>query len=303
MSLEALLRVAGRQYGCVSWKQALDVSTRRCFQRLVEKAVFERVWPEVYVLAGAPDCWGVRAQALLLSVPGSVLSHGSAAAVFAWPFVENHPPTVTGPPNGIKSRPGVKLHRSEQLAGFTTLHKGWPVTTPARTIIDLSSDLSVGQLGALVDKACMNGTLQLQAIRQTLDEMSTQGLPKISRIREVLATRIVDDKNVESHFELRTLRLLRGSGLPKPVLQHVVHVFGRTYRLDMAYPEIKVAIEVDGPHHLMASQAEKDRHRDAQLALAGWLVIHISNLTDTNRFVNDVRRALAARAALRSIVS
>lgn len=71
--------------------------------------------------------------------------------------------------------------------------------------------------------------------------------------------------------ERRVARLLAGWHVVAPVLQHQV---GR-YRLDFAWPEWRVALEVDGWHHDRPEQLIRDAQRQRRLARDGWLVLHV----------------------------
>ncbi|MEO9137535.1 MAG: DUF559 domain-containing protein, partial [Jatrophihabitans sp.] len=87
-------------------------------------------------------------------------------------------------------------------------------------------------------------------------------------------------------------------GLDDAVRQRVVHVAGKTYRLDMAYEEEMLAVELDGrAFHASTQRWEKDIARDLAVATIGWQTIRLSH----SRLVGDVagcrRDVLAVRAA------
>lgn len=99
-----------------------------------------------------------------------------------------------------------------------------------------------------------------------------------------------------SDAELRMVRTLRDSGLPPPVQQHRVHVGGRTYRLDAAYPEYLVGLEYEGFEFHTSRTAFDDRYeRDRALRVAGWLVVYVTRRTTGPRLVDDTRQALTQR--------
>lgn len=103
---------------------------------------------------------------------------------------------------------------------------------------------------------------------------------------------------IESELDLVVLQLLVDHGLPMPVLQHEVHLGGRTYRLDLAYPDLKIAIECDGRIHAEGIRFDTDRMRQNLLVIDGWLVLRITWPMATEhptRVAADIRRALARR--------
>lgn len=91
---------------------------------------------------------------------------------------------------------------------------------------------------------------------------------------------------------LATLRLHRWGVDTSP--QHRV---GR-YRIDFAFPDVLVGIEVDGPHHHRPDVAHKDALRDCQLRRAGWLVLRVNTGDD---FEEQLLRAVLVVSALREV--
>jgi len=217
----------------------------------------------VYLVAGFPPTWEQRAIAATLWIPNSALSHRSAARAWGLSLVASERMAVTGHPNGPKARIEVLLHRSSQLTPFVQMHNGIPTTSPARTLVDLSSCVSPGKLGAALDQACNLKLVTLDEVRHCLDQMTTVGRRRISTLRKRLDERSVTDQDLDSFLERKTLKRIRAAGLPEPVAQRRVIANETNYRLDLAYPEARLAIEPDGPHHLLHSIATYDRKRDA----------------------------------------
>src|SRR5205823_12183629 len=78
----------------------------------------------------------------------------------------------------------------------------------------------------------------------------------------------------ETTFEDAIRAVLMAAGLPEPRLQHWVGTPGGRYRVDVAYPEFRIAIEGKSrAHHLTDAAFESDPLRDAELAIAGWIEI------------------------------
>jgi very-short-patch-repair endonuclease len=90
------------------------------------------------------------------------------------------------------------------------------------------------------------------------------------------------------------LGVLLDAGLPAPIAQHPVNVDGRRYRLDFAWPEQRVAMEVDGfgPHSSYAAFHD-DRRRDLALQGDGWRVLHVTEETPAPQIVAVISAALA----------
>ena len=79
-------------------------------------------------------------------------------------------------------------------------------------------------------------------------------------------------------METRTRLLLVLAGLPLPLVQFDVYdAAGRfVARVDLAYPQIKLAIEYDGDHHRERSTFRRDVARLNALRLCGWTVLRFT---------------------------
>ena len=90
------------------------------------------------------------------------------------------------------------------------------------------------------------------------------------------------------------------AGLPEPVVQHQIFDGDLLVaRADLAYPELKIAIEYEGDgHRTDKDQWRKDIARQRRLEALGWIVIRVTELDlhDGGRaLVGAVSRARAAR--------
>lgn len=290
-----LLEMISRQYGCATRAQILERVTRRQLDYLVTRRVLRRRWPGVYVAPWFAADWRTDAMAAVLSIGGAVLSHASAARLWGLPSIEDPRLHVTAPANTSPIRKGVVVHRSAQLPGHVERIGGIGVTTISRTLVDLSAHLAPTHLGFLLDQACNMKLVDYRSVDECLDVMITRGRWKIGAMRELLAVRCATESPLESFLERRVLRWIRAEGLPEPVKQLQVIAGGCRYRLDLAFEAEKVAVEAAGPHHLLLSTAARDRIRDVDLALEGWLVLHVHAGTDWSPFVRRLRTALAQR--------
>jgi very-short-patch-repair endonuclease len=91
------------------------------------------------------------------------------------------------------------------------------------------------------------------------------------------------------------------AGLPEPTQQHRVRVGNRRYYIDLAYPDLKLAIEIDGwDGHRTRSAFDDDRARANDLVVAGWRLLRFTSHTTNEQAVVLVADALAALAQERS---
>jgi very-short-patch-repair endonuclease len=296
-SINELLQIALPQYGCITYSQALEVVSRRQLQVLVKNETLKRVLPCVYAVRGYPSSWHQRSIAATLSVPGAHLSHRSAARLWGLDSVASERIHITASRNQPLVRPGVTVHRSVSIAEHSTTRDNIAVTTMARTIVDISGCLSPSGLATALDEAMVKGLVRRWEIYQCLGDLNGLCRRGLNELRSALAERGTADELAESTWELIVLGWLRRAELPEPSAQRSIIVNGNRYRPDLSYPEFKIAIEPDGPHHLAPSVARKDRIRDADFQIAGWLIIRVPTSMDAGTFTVLIRKALQSRGS------
>ncbi|MDR6438582.1 hypothetical protein J2790_003747 [Paenarthrobacter nicotinovorans] len=180
-------------------------------------------------------------------------------------------------------RKGVKGHRMVLAKSDVRTWQGIPLTSPARTWLDLAAVLPFEDLVAAADHFICKQTRSFGHNRIplcSLDDLKAQvyrhaGMRGIRKARAALElTRVGADSVPET-----SLRLAIGRGfLPEPVLSYVVcDGSGREVAWpDLAFPSFKVAINYDGGHHLSAAQKESDIRREAALAANGWISVVVT---------------------------
>ena len=97
-------------------------------------------------------------------------------------------------------------------------------------------------------------------------------------------------------LELRLIRLLRRSGLPEPVSQYSLRRRQKVVaRVDLAYPEIRLAIEADGyRYHGGPADWRRDLARRNELTGLGWRIIHVTWDDVTRRPTTLIRQLRTA---------
>ena len=168
------------------------------------------------------------------------------------------------------------------------------VTTPLRTALDLGCGQPRSRaLGAMDQLARAHGFTAADLVKE---------LPRFRRRRGVLQLRhlsAIVDGRAESMRESWVRLIMHDAELPPPELQWWICIDGvPTYRLDIAYPAHKLAIEYDGEdyHLLTAEQREHDAQRRAWLRAHGWRVIVLTKAdldgTSDGGWIAEVRAAL-----------
>jgi very-short-patch-repair endonuclease len=257
--------LAGEQHGVVARSQLLALGlTARQIDRQVQAQRLHRVHQGVYAVGHRVlTVEGRWMAAVLAAGADAVLSHVSAAA--AWDLMPiragvNHV-TVAGDP-GRRRRRGLRIHRSRTLTPTqTTIHNGIPITTPERTIVDVSRTLDGRRLEHVVDLADQRGLIDFERLRHA-NSASLQAV--LSRYSPA---------PTRSELEERFLRLCDDYGLPRPETNARIEGI----EVDFVWRDARLIVEVDGyAYHRSPGAFESDRERDVTLSVAGWQVLRFT---------------------------
>lgn len=297
---ERAARLAAVQHGVFSRAQVQRLgATRGIIHHRLRTGRWERLARDVFRIAGAPSLWHQNLMAACLAWgEGAAISHRAAAALRRLAEFEPGLVELTVPRSRRRSEPGI-IHRHPLLRADVTTVEEIPVTTPARTLIDLASVAEREAVEEAMDDALRRGLVSIPLLRRRLDAIGRPGRPGVAMMRLLLDSRDPSEAVPESVFERRLLRTLQRAGLPAPVLQHEIRIGGRLIAvIDFAYPDARLAIEADGYRwHSGRIRWDHDRARRNRLTLMGWRIIHITWTDLTRRpktIINAVAQALAS---------
>ena len=155
---------------------------------------------------------------------------------------------------------------------------GIPVTTPARTLIDLGAVVRPERVEEALDCAIRDGLTSLPFIRFRLGEVRGRGRRGAGVIAPYVAHRHAGPVPA-SRGERRFLRLLREHGLPDPVLQFRIRRGGRVVaRVDAAWPDRLLDVEMDGHRgHATRQKRAHDSTRGNEIELLGWHLLRFTS--------------------------
>lgn len=295
-----IARLAAAQHGVVARRQLIELGlTRHGIEHRLGTGRLHRVHRSVYA-AGAPrlDIHGRWMAAVLACGPDAVLSHRSAAALWAIrPTAMPQADVSLATAGGRRRRPGLILHRCVSLdaQSITTRHQ-IPVTTPARTLLDLAVILPRRELERAVQEA--------EAARLVeIDQLATRARYERAPRRRLLA--ILDEYALgaaltRSDLEQRFLEICRAHGLPRPRVNARVEGL----EVDFLWPQAGLVVETDGHrHHGTRAAFERDRARDQRLIAAGYRVLRFTyrQVAAEPTVARTVRSALAPLSPPRSL--
>lgn len=235
--------------------------------------------------------------AVLAAGPGAVLSHREAAALHGLRPADR--PTVDVTATARRRVPGVAVHRVERLAReHVTAVDGIPVTTVARTLVDLAAVVQPAALRKALEEAERSHRLDVRAIEDVLERTRgrngrghrriTQALDELARTGTTLTRSMLED---------RFLALLDAHGLPRPS----ANAWTEAMEVDVAWPAARLAVELDGwEAHKTRDAFQRDRTRSNDLQAAGWTVLRFTHADVVHRAAETaarVGRQLAQAAA------
>jgi very-short-patch-repair endonuclease len=289
---ERIAQIAARQRGRVARRQlsAAGVSRDVIGRRMARGLLHPHLRGVFCVGHTAPIDWGDETSGLLAVGDQAVLSHLSAAALWGLITDPGDLVHVTNPTKRTQL-PGVIVHRTGTLnPKDLRIHKGLPVTSPARALLDSAPLLSDRQLELGFDRALVERLARRAQIADVLDRAGNHpGLARLAALHAAEHGPALTRSGSEEH----ALQLIRAAGLPPPQVN--VHHHG--YELDFYWPEHHLVLEVDGyPFHSTRRRFERDHRKDATLRDRGEDVIRVTAEQVSDQpfaFVAQIARALA----------
>jgi very-short-patch-repair endonuclease len=283
MDVSEVRRLAATQCGLVHRRQLSEIGLSRSASRhLIEREVLAWCTPTVLRLVGSPDSLDQRALAAVLDAgAGSALSHETAGAWWEVPSFLAEPLRIIRP-HGVKPRPShlAVVHQSRDLLPHHCVElRGVPVTTPARTLLDLAGVLTLGRTARALDTALARRLVRLDELEQLLDEVARKGRPGVVALRTLIAERRTEGPLPESALELRFEQVLRRHGLPS--MERQVELGGhdgRVARVDYFHRVARIVVFVDSAtYHTALLDRAHDDAQTAALRGLGYTVLRFSD--------------------------
>jgi very-short-patch-repair endonuclease len=250
----------------------------------------------VYALGHPNPPWEGRLLAAVKACgPDALLSHYSAAEL--WGFVDrlDRLPDVTVGASGSRNRRGIRIHRSESLAlEDRRVHAAIPVTSPARTLLDLASMLDEHRVRRAVRRAQGLGRVTLRQLGRVLDRY-----PRRRGSGVVRAAIGAGAAPTRSERESDVLDLIIDGGLAHPDVNRPLLIGGRRVIPDFRWPKQHLVLEVDSTawHENPLARAD-DRERQALLEAYGERVVRVHWREAILRPARTLRQLAAAGAPI-----
>jgi very-short-patch-repair endonuclease len=269
--------LAERQWGVVSLAQLRALGLPRgAIKHRLAVGRLHGLYRGVYAVGHtALRAEGRRLAAVLACGQGAVLSHVSAAAHWGLLHTAATKTDVTAPATRRGPGGAIRLHRTRSLdARDTTTHEHIPITTIARTLLDLAAAAGEARLERALAQAHHLRLYDHEAITDVLARANGhRGTGALAR-----ATAREDPKWTANDFEARFLRLVRDAKLPEPLVNHALDAPDHGHcRPDFLWPAHDLVVETDGwETHGTRIAFVADRRKDAALTAAGYRVVRFS---------------------------
>ncbi len=266
--------IATKQRGRVSRRQLLAAGiTDNVIVGLVRRLVIFPLHPGVYAVGHlAPLALGDETAALLALPDDAALSQYSGAQLWGMlaPGARDGRIHIVVGHASSKRLPGVRIHRSRTLTPTDIrIRNGLPVTSPARTLLDLTEALTERELELAYDRALVASIVTADDVERVLRNADGR---RGKRLLRDLLDRHRGPAVTRSQAEERFLDLIRRARLPEPIVNARVH----GYEVDFLWPG-RLIVEIDGfRFHSTRRAFEHDHRKDAVLRGAGLPVLRFT---------------------------
>jgi very-short-patch-repair endonuclease len=269
----AIAWVAARQLGLITVAQLKAAGVGRgSIARRVANGQLHQVFRGVYLVGHpVPLPGALELGAVLACGEGSVVSHRSAARL--WDLAKTSPAevevTVVG--RDCRSRDGLRVHTVTRLdARDRGRRSGIPITSPARTVIDVSATAGYGEAERIIAEASALKLTNEQQILAAADRVPNRA--GVALVRAILG-QPGGPRRTRSDGERALLSLIRAARLPVPATD--VPLLGFT--ADFLWAEQRIIVELDSyPAHGHRAAFERDHRRDIVHRDAGYEVLRFT---------------------------
>ena len=230
---------------------------------------------------GRSRCSGRWSAAVKACGPGALLSHISAAAL--WDLIRNSSPTIHVTTPNRRSPKGIRVHRVRRLhPDDVAFIDGVPVTSVARTLLDLADVLPPRRLIRAVEQAERLQIFDLRAVERLIARSNGR---RVRVLRDAIAAAAGEPPRVNSDWERDLLDFCDDHAIPRPELNVLVE----DYLVDALWREQQVVVELDSwTFHRSPRAFVADREKYADLQLARHVGLPITRLD------NDAARRISA---------
>jgi predicted transcriptional regulator of viral defense system len=264
--------LAARQHGVVAGRQLAALgATRSMLETRIARGSLLRLHPGVYAVGHRHLRREGRWLAAVLAIgPGAVLSHRDAAGLHGIRPANHERVDVTTPRRGRGNQERIEVHHATLDPLDVTVVRGVPVTTIARTLVDLAAIVPKDHFARALSRAELNRVLDARALEAAMRRARNRPSGH-ANLRAALAHQADHGPTLtRSELEDRFVALLAACHLPPAKTNY--HVEG--FEVDAVWPEQRLAVELDGyVSHSDKPTFQRDREKGNALTRAGWSLL------------------------------
>jgi len=263
-----IARLAGCQYGIVTVAQLRAAGLgKNAITLRVKQGRLHRVGQGVYAVGHVALAQEGRWLAeVFIAGEGAALSHLACAKHWEvwryWVFLID---VVV--PQRRRAKTNARVHRCNLDPRDVTTHKGIPVTTIPRLLVDLTDTLTKWEIANVMHEAEFRNRLNLDEVQAA--RIRAAGRRHITRLDDAIAIHLDGSAGARSRGELRFLAALEQRGLPEPRVNTPLN----GYEVDCHWLDLSLAIEIDGPHHRRRRTKAEDANKEAAWRAGGFEVL------------------------------
>lgn len=297
---ERLARLSRTQYGVVAKRQLLALGfSHSAIKTALRKGQLERFMPGVLRVASAPICWEQRTMGIILwGGEVSVASHLTSA------YLQNLLDRKTGPveitaDRRLRGHPGIVARQGRLVPCEIVVVRSIPCTSVARTLCDLCHTCCKDIAERALDASLRMDLATIDSLGRYVEEAASRKVRGSAALRSHLSVRGDDEALSESELESEFARVMRKGSLPIGERQFPREGV-RKGRIDLAYPEHGLVIELDGRKwHSGRREIKRDKRYDNHLNVSGQRVLRLTwedLKTDEGYVIEIMARALGIQA-------
>lgn len=258
--------------GVVARRQVLDLgASPRVIDRRLHSGRWEEIHPGVYGLSGHAPSWRRSLWAAHLHAgPASVVAAASAGRLHGFEQVPARRCVLIVPNMRARAPEGVTWIRTPDLAPQDVLNRVGlpPLTSAARTAMDVAARLHVASLRLLVEQGILERRFTLAEVGSVLARVRRRGKPGVARLARVLDDLGPGGGVPGTELEHLLDEVIALAGIQRPVPQHPLpSQRGRVGFVDRLWPEARLIAEADGRRwhdRRQQMRADADRTLEAQ---------------------------------------
>ncbi len=282
--------LAAEQHGRVTTRQLREIGLGKgSIEDAVRSGRLHREHVGVFAVGHrAESQFGRWHSAVLACGTEAVLSHRCAASAYRIRDGEGPRVDVTTANANGRGRPGIHAHQAVLAPNERWTFRGIPVTSPARTLVDLAHELD--------DEDELTRAVR-EAQYRKLFHLASMELAVRSRPSRLISVVLEDLSPTRSPLEDNFLKeVVKRHRLPPPLCQQKVEGF----TVDFLWPAARLIAEADGANHRLPAVRQDDNVRDNILGLAGYLVLRFTKADIHRRHARSadlIRTGLRTRTA------